>query len=124
MISLNGITLPDDLYIDEFDDMAYRQSVRYTLGGKPIIETQSLLNGVEIVVFGEEDSGWIKYSVLQALKDDVRSNYNNVLQLIFNTKQYNVMYAMPKPLDFTPLIQKPTYNDNDYFYGSINLIKI
>ena len=124
MISLNGITLPEDLYLNEFSDMAFDQKVRFTVGGKPIVHTRDNMNGQAISVTGNEDSGWIKYSVLINLKNDVKINYNNVLQLIFNDKNYNVVYAMPTPLEFEPLIEKPSYNDDDYFYGSINLIRV
>lgn len=124
MISLNGITLPEDLYLNEFSDMSFSQTTKFTVGGKPIIYTRNNMNGQEISITGNEDSGWIKYNILINLKNDVKINYNNILQLIFNNKNYNVVYAMPTPLEFEPLIEKPYYNDDDYFYGSINLIRV
>lgn len=125
MITLNGIVLPDDLYIDEYQsDFAYSQDLRYTLGGKPFINTLKLDNGNDLKLYGEQNTGWITHNVLKALIDDVKNNYNNIIVLDFNSKIYYVMYKMPQPLNFEPVLLKPVYEDTDYFYGSINLIKI
>lgn len=125
MITLNGIVLPDDLYINEFNSaFAYSQQIQYTLGGKPVINTMSLMNGNDLVVYGNKDSGWITYGVLQELQNDVKNNYNNIIILDFNGKLYYALYKMPQPLDFQPILDKVVYDSNDYFYGSINLIKI
>lgn len=123
MITLNGIVLPDDLYIKQANNGLFSQNIDYTLGGKPIVNTMKLYGGDTIEVFGNEDSGWIKYSTLKELENDYNQNYNNILILDFNGTIYNVMYAQPYPLDFNPIIEKPTYNDDDYFYGKIKLIK-
>lgn len=125
MISLNGIVLPDDLYINEYDgNFPYAQDLQYTLGGKPVISSIKLFNGNDLTLYGLENSGWITYGTVLELEQDLKNNYNNIITLVFFGKVYYLMYKLPNPFSFKPVLEKSVYLDSDYFYGEINFIKL
>ena len=77
MTSLAGINLPKAIWEDEFAYTPVDQNIRYTLGGKPIIETAARKSGRPITL----RCHWVSLAdlhQLESLRDQPESILNAV----------------------------------------------
>ena len=122
MVTLTGINLPEAIWEDEFAYTPVDQNVRYTLGGKPIIETAVRKSGRPITLRCQ----WMSLANLRKL-ELLRDQPNTVMDLVLaNGLSFAVAFRHSDnpPLDVVPVVERPSYDDGDYFDITIKLIQV
>ena len=92
MITLDGITLPNDLvWRDEYKWQPVSQVIDKSLTGVLIIQEAKQVKGRSIKLVGTQNSGWITKSTLDLLK--VKYDTPNLaMVLVINSVSYNVVF--------------------------------
>ena len=122
MITLAGIELPDAIWEDQFAYTPIDQNIRYTLGGKPIIETAVQKDGRPITLRCQ----WVPLADLRRL-ELLRDQPNTVMDLFLSDRRAfatTFRHTDNPPLDVVPIVERPSYDDLDYFNISIKLIQV
>ena len=122
MATLAGINLSDAIWEDEFAYTAADQNVRHTLGGKPIIETAMRNSGRPITLRCQ----WVSLADLRQL-ELLRDQSNTVMDLVLSDgRSYAVgfRHSDNPPLDVAPVVERPAYDDGDYFDVTVKLIQV
>ena len=122
MVTLAGINLSDAIWEDEFAYTPVDQNVRYTLGGKPIIETAVRNSGRPITLRCQ----WVSLAGLRQL-ELLRDQPNTVMDLVMPDGRSFVVafrHSDNPPLDVAPIVERPSYNNYDYFNATIKLIMV
>ena len=121
-MTLAGIKLPEAIWDDEFAYTPVDQNVRYTLGGKPIIETAVRKSGRPITLRCQ----WVSLVNLRQL-ESLRDQANTVMDLLLSDdRSFAVAFRHTDnpPLDVVPIVERPSYDDGDYFDVTIKLIQV
>ncbi|MCW7551815.1 hypothetical protein NX722_04000 [Endozoicomonas gorgoniicola] len=80
-MTLDDIELPDDLlWVNEFDWNPVEQTTERSLTGSLLVQEQSLKHGRPIELSGNEESGWVPRSTVEALLQ-VSQTPNKVMTL-------------------------------------------
>jgi hypothetical protein len=66
--TLNAITLPDLVWVDEYDWTPVVQSEGYTLTGALVVEAATKLKGRPLTLQGSEGSSWATRATVDALR--------------------------------------------------------
>ena len=122
MTTLAGINLPEAVWEDEFGYSPIDQNVRYTLGGKPVIETAVRKSGRPITLRCQ----WIPLPGLRQL-ELLRDQPNTVMDLVLSDGRSfatSIRHTDNPPFDVVPIVERPVYDDNDYFDVTIKLIQV
>ena len=122
MITLAGIELPDAIWEDEFAYTPVDQNTRYTLGGKPIIETTMRKSGRPITLRCQ----WVSLADLRQL-ELLRNQPNTVMDLFLSDGRAfaaSFRHTDNQPLNVTPIVERPAHDDQDYFNVKIKLIQV
>ena len=122
MATLAGINLPEAIWEDEFAYSPVDQNVRYTLGGKPVIETAVRNSGRPITLRCQ----WISLADLRQL-ESLRDQPNSVMDLVLaDGRSFAVAFRHSDnpPLDVAPIVERPVYDDSDHFDVTIKLIQV
>ena len=92
MITLDAITLPDDLiWRNEYKWQPVSQVIDKSLTGVLIIQEAQQVKGRDIILVGTDSSGWITKATLDLLKVKY-DTANLTMVLIINSVSYNVMF--------------------------------
>ncbi|WP_027853391.1 hypothetical protein [Marinobacterium litorale] len=123
MITLNGITLPEDLiWSDEFSWTAVRQGADYSLTGALMIDEATRLAGRPITL----TDGWASRAlVLQLYTLTQQAGQTHTLTI--NGTSYDVMFRQSEgPLSATPV--KPVYaadfDDGDWYRLTLRFLVV
>ena len=122
MVTLAGINLPETIWEDEYAYTPVDQNVRYTLGGKPIIETAVRQGGRPITLRCQ----WVSLAVLRQL-ESLRDQPDTVMNLVISDARSfatSFRHSANPPLDVAPIVERPAYTDSDFFNISIKLIQV
>ena len=122
MVTLAGIALPDAIWEDEFTYTPIDQNIRYTLGGKPIIETAVRKNGRPITLRCQ----WVSLADLRQL-ELLRDQQNSVMDLFLpDGRAFATIFRHSDnpPLDVAPIVERPSYDHSDYFNITLKLIQV
>ena len=122
MTTLAGIELPDAIWEDQFAYTPIDQNIRYTLGGKPIIETAVRKDGRPITLRCQ----WVSLADLLQL-ELLRDQPNTVMDLFLSDGRAfatGFRHSDNPPLDVAPIVERRSYDDSDYFNITIKLIQV
>lgn len=126
MITLGGITLSNDMYLEPAHGWTgVAASVERSLGGSLIIWESELEGGESFDLVCVENMGWVPYSILvqiKALASVVGATYT----LAYRTETFTVRFRNEDTpvLDMTPIIPRKELTDDpySYFFGRIKLL--
>ena len=115
-ITLDDLTLPDDLYWqDEFDWSPVSQSITPTITGALIVEENAFSEGREITLVSGDTFGWAPYALVSLLKSK-ESQINPVMTLGINGETRTVIWRRdPIAVEVKPLIQMVDPDDHDFY---------
>lgn len=115
-ITLDDLTLPDDLYWqDEFDWSPVTQSLTTTLTGAVVVEETELLEGREITLVSGYTFGWAHRALVSQLKSK-ESQINPIMTLSINGENRTVIWRRdPIAVEVKPLIQLIDPDDHDFY---------
>lgn len=124
-ITLGGITLPDMIWSDRYESQQVAQTIKRTLGGKPVIFVGALIAGRSITLEATTNFAWLtrdQVAAVQALADVA----DGVYDLIYNAVTYSVMFrhADAPAVSFTPNLARVAQFAADNFTGTIKLITV
>jgi hypothetical protein len=125
-IVFNGISLnPNMVWLERHQSRTVAQSIRRTLGARPVIFVGQLLKGVPITLEAAETYGWLKKAVvdeLLVLADDPTGTYT----LSFGGENILVMFRhVDEPaVEMRPFVPRVLHESGDYFIGQIKLITV
>ena len=124
MITLGGITLPDDL---SFEPTAYSwssisSSVDRSLGGNLLVWENEIQNGQPIDLIALENRGWISKDIADQLLSSA-SVIGATYILNYRGINYNVRFRHQDwpCLELYPIIARKEFDTDSYFYGKIKL---
>ena len=122
MVTLAGINLSEAIWEDEFAYSPIDQNVRYTLGGKPIIQTAMRNSGRPIILRCQ----WVSLADLRQL-ELLRDQPNTVMDLLLSDGRSfatSFRHSDNPPLDVAPIVERPSYDDSDYFDVTVKVIQV
>ena len=125
MISLAGITLPDDMVIEDlFSWDPLVGSHKHTMGGRLCVYHTVVSNGRPINLVATRESGWIRRSVYDQLYQLTLAP--QIMPLVYEDRTFNVLFRFgDKPvLDFSLILPRPNDEPTDYLYGTIKLLEV
>ncbi|MBF0555042.1 MAG: hypothetical protein HQK96_10890 [Nitrospirae bacterium] len=99
-------------------------AVERTLSGGVVVYDNEI-SGRPIDIEGSETTGWITYADLKTLRA-MAMVLDAVYVLIYEDETFDVRFRHEDApvLDFKPLLERSSYSDNDYFYGTIKLMEV
>lgn len=125
-ITLGGITFDNTsqclVWIDEFKVSKVAQTNERTLGGQFVSYELGLVEGFDITLEAQTETGWLTKSqveALTALADQVSATF----ALDFEGQLFTVQFRHDEPpaVDFTPIIFRSNSEPGDFFTGVIKL---
>lgn len=123
---IGSIVLPDTLSMEEaYGNPLVVASVDLTIAGTPIIHEQSIL-GRSITLVGDEDRGWIDFSILQDLIA-IASVVNAQYTLLFEGQSFNIRFRHEDSpvISAEPIVARPNHAATDQFNNVvINLMEL
>jgi hypothetical protein len=123
--SLNAITLPDLVWIDEYDWTAVAQSEGYTLTGALVVEAATKLKGRPITLQGSETHGWASRATVDALR---ALAVQPGLQMTFthdDDRVFNVMFRQGEtPLEARLVVDYMNPEAADWYALTLRLMEV
>ncbi|MBF0568274.1 MAG: hypothetical protein HQK95_05340 [Nitrospirae bacterium] len=100
------------------------ETVERTLSGGVVVYGNEI-SGRPIDIEAKENMCWITYAQVKALQA-MASVQGAVYALTYEDETFNVRFRNEDApaLELTPILEKSTYNENDYFYGKIKLMEV
>lgn len=125
MVRLGGVELSNLAWVDQFQWSPVAQTVKVTLGGRPIVFSVPLVKGQPITLQAEESYGWLTKDMVDSLVS-MASASGAVYSLEFGATVTDVVFRHEDPpaLEIQPLIARETYTSDDYFIGKIKLLTV
>lgn len=126
MISLGGVQLPSNLiWEDRYGWSPVTQSVKMTLGGRPIVYSAQLQAGRRITLSSSQDMGWVtkeQVDSLMQLADVAGAQYS----LTIGSATFDVVFRHEDPpaVEASPLIPRGDPVAGDYFLCRIKLLTV
>lgn len=126
MITLNGVTLSEDLLWDgEFDNPVISQNVQRTLLGVQIIQNMPIVGGriVSLVAIsnGSEYQGFYTRSQIQEFK--ALEEAGTPIVFHYEGQEFNVV-IQAGGIQVQPLIPRPNQDVADLYSGTLILIEV
>lgn len=125
-IILGGITFEDTaqciVWVDQFKTSKVSQVNQRTLGGQLVSYELGLVEGIDITLEAQIDTGWLtkaQVEAVKALSEVVASTHT----LNFEGQIFTVQFRHDEPpaVDFTPIIFRRNSEPGDFFTGVIKL---
>jgi hypothetical protein len=124
MIRLGDLTLPDDMLWEGRETYTGVAAAAQTMldGSSQVYESE--VAGQKIDLASGADYGWLTYAQVIALRSMARA-VGTIYDLTYGDEVLSVRFRHEDggALEFTPIIERPQYDDNDYFYGTIKLME-
>lgn len=126
MITLGSVTLDGTaqciVWVDEFKTSKVAQTNQRTLGGQLVSYELGLVEGIDITLEAQVDTGWLtkaQVEAVKALSEVVASTHT----LVFEGQTFTVQFRHDEPpaVDFTPIIFRRNSEPGDFFTGTIKL---
>jgi hypothetical protein len=126
MISLNGVTLDDDLIWDgEFDSPYIAQNLQRTILGILVVQNLPQVKGRIITLTasasGNEYTGHFTRSQIEGIK--VLEQTGTVVEFIYESQTMNVI-IQAGGVQVRPLIPRPNQASTDLYIGTVTLIEV
>ena len=126
MITLGGITLSNDMYLEPAHGWTgVAASVERSLGGNLIIWESALGGGESLDLICTENMGWITYTTLIQIKA-MASVVGATYTLVYRTETFTVRFRNEDAptLEMSPIIPRKELTDDSYsyFFGKIKLL--
>lgn len=125
MITLNGITINDSMYLDGVDSSRITvHEKKISIGGYSKIYSKKLIGGREFTLGTQNSSGPIQGIWLKSEIDAIKAVESLCSPVVLNYRgtQYNVIIADTS--DFRPLHQFEIEGANKRFLGKITLMEV
>ena len=125
-ITFNGVPLnPNMVWQERFQSRTVAQSIRRTLGARPVIFVGQLLKGVPITLEAAKTYGWLAKDVVDQLLE-MADNPAGVYTLNFGGQDITVMFRhVDEPaVEMEPFVPRVMHEPGDYFIGQIKLITV
>lgn len=126
MITLDDITLPEDLHwADEFGWTPVASSLDYALSGAALIQVGTRLTGRALTLEAEDERGWTTRGVILALKA-FADEAGRAMILNYRGRVFSVMFAPGEtPFDAEPVFREWPDEDGDaWVLKTLRLIEI
>jgi len=126
MISLNGVTLSEDLiWENEFDNPAISQNIQRTLLGSLVIQSMPLVNGrsINLVAVSDGTSYFGFFTREQVIEFKRIEQSGSTVVFHYEGTNYNVKIRS-SGVQVSPLIARPNQVDSDLYIGTLNLIEV
>lgn len=126
MITLDGISLPDDLrWVDETDWTPVEQSTEYSLAGSLIVEASTKQAGRPITLDGYDGDVWVARSTVLALQALAAVAGKEMdLELWGNTYTVMFRHGEGSPVAAEPVVLISPPGDNDWYTLTLRLMEI
>lgn len=125
-LSIGGVILnPQMVWEDRHGSQRVAQSVVTTLGGTPVIYSQTLTAGESITLVAREDRGWLTGAQVDAVME-LANQAGAVFELEVNGVARRVVFRHHEPPAFvaTPFLPRLNQQHTDYFTATIKLMTI
>lgn len=124
-ISLNGISLPDDLeWSDEFAWTPVEQTVGYTLDGAMVVESGVRQAGRRITLAAGEDRAWVTRATLKSLYALAQTVHDD-LTLVMGSTTFNVAFRHSDgAIESRPVSQVSPASDADFYVITLRLMEV
>lgn len=109
MITLDNISLPNMVWIDEYDWSHIQEAVGYSVSGALVINTGSRIKGRPITLGGEH--AWLPRGVINNLI--ALAEQNKTMSLSIGTQSYQVRFCYDKPIEAKPLVETTPDTESD-----------
>lgn len=116
MITLDAVSLPDDLWWeDETDWTPVSQATEYSTTGSLLIDIGVKQAGQPITLVGDESTAWVSRATVLALMD-LAAVPAQEMTLILHDRSFQVIFSHDgKPVDAEPLVRISPPGDTDYY---------
>lgn len=125
MIQLGDVEFPNQIFWpNRFEWTGISEAAERTLSGGVVVYGNSI-SGRPIDLEGRENMCWITYASVKALQA-MASVQDAQYDLIYEDEQLSVRFRHEESptIEFTPILEKPAYNDSDYFNCKIRLMEV
>ena len=133
IIRIGGLDLnPSMNWTDRFQSYQVAQTVNRTVGGKAVVFATPLQAGRKITLESTQEQGWLTLAMVEdlvAMSATIGSSFlfecgdETVLGGI-ETQNVIFRHNEPPALEITPIINRPTHETTDMFYGKVKLLTI
>ena len=121
MKQLGDLILPDSLqWTDRWSWSPVTMETAVTLGGAPVVWSQSLAKGRPVTLEAEEEVTWLDQSTVNALAA-MAAQPGAIFTLVWGSETLAVMFLHSDP----PAIQfRPLWPHHDLYTGTIKLMEV
>lgn len=127
MITLDAITLPEDLHWeDETDWTPVEQSQEYSLAGSLVLDAGVKQAGRPITLVGGDDRAWTNRATVLALMAKAATPGAEMTLTLNDARTYTVMFRHGdgKPVDARPVVAFTGLSDADYYTLTLRLMEV
>lgn len=127
MITLEGISLPDDMeWIDETDWTPVEQSTEYSLTGALVIEAATKQAGRPITLASYDGDVWVSRATVLALQTLAAVAGQELLLTLWGDATYTVMFRHGDgpPVEAAPIFPVSPPADEDWYTLTLRLMEI
>ena len=124
-IVLDGITLPDLVWDNEFDWSPVSSAAERTIGGGLVVWETPRQTGRPIDLAAAENSGWITRAQVKALKQRAdQPGWTGIL--VYGSEQFRVRFRNEDApaIDVEPVRPMVDPVDEDVYHGRIKLMEV
>lgn len=124
-ISLDGLSLPDLIWEDEFEWDPIETSMELTLGGRPVVWEDDILAGRPITLSAHPDQGWLTRSQVLSLKEKAEVKGATYI-LDYEGQLFTVRFRreLGTAVEVEPVVPRPNHQNGDYYTGRVRLITV
>lgn len=124
-LTLDSLTLPDLIWVDEFDWTPVVQSVETTLTGAIVVETATRQAGRMITLQGGTDSGWASRALVKSLYTKAQTAALLMTLTLDDARTFMVIFRQDAtPIEARPIIDYRNPGDADFYQLTLRLLEI
>lgn len=124
MISINGVTLSNDLILDgEFDEAEVSLSVTHTLGGRPVFDAMALEGGLTYTLSATGDGGRYSGYFTRAQVVELQALRTSAATVVF-IHESKTLSIKVLDVKVRPNVARPNQVDADEYVGSVTIITV
>ena len=124
MITLDGITLPEDLiWLDEYKWSGVAQQEDIMADGAVVVQADAQQTGRPITLAGGDNFGWIAKSTLESLRTLSRTAGSEYTLVLNDGSERNVVFTGER-LTAEPVVEHNTPADTDYYVATLYLMEL